>query len=92
MPGVLRQTPNLQMRANSSGSRLAPPTRAPSMSGCAISSAMFDDLTLPPYWMRTSAAAAGPAISPTQRRIAAHTSWASSDVAVRPVPIAQIGS
>lgn len=37
------------MRANSSGSRLAPPTRAPSMSGCAIKSAIFPDFTEPPY-------------------------------------------
>ena len=41
------------MRANSSGSRLAPPTRAPSMSGWAISSAMFDGFTDPPYCTRT---------------------------------------
>ena len=45
---------NWTMRANSSGSRLAPPTRAPSMSGWAISSAMFDAFTEPPYWMRTA--------------------------------------
>ena len=50
------------MRANSSGSRLAPPTRAPSMSGWAISSAMLPDFTQPPYWMRT-AAAVGPSVT-----------------------------
>ena len=52
------------MRANSSGSRLAPPTRTPSMSGSAISSSMFDALTDPPYWMRTAPA------------VAASVSWA----------------
>ena len=34
---------------DSSGSRLAPPTRAPSMSASAISSAAFAALTDPPY-------------------------------------------
>ena len=34
--------------ANSAGSRLAPPTRAPSMSGWAISSAALSGLTEPP--------------------------------------------
>ena len=38
----------LTIAANSVGSRLAPPTRAPSMSGCAISSAAFAGLTEPP--------------------------------------------
>ena len=37
------------MRANPSGSRLAPPTSAPSISGCAMNSLMFPGLTLPPY-------------------------------------------
>jgi len=46
---VVVHAPSLQMRANSSGSRLAPPTSAPSISGWAMSSAMFDDFTLPPY-------------------------------------------
>ena len=36
------------MRANSSASRLAPPTSTPSMSGCAISSSMLAAFTLPP--------------------------------------------
>ena len=37
------------MRANSSASRLAPPTSAPSMSAQAISSAMFEPFTLPRF-------------------------------------------
>ena len=41
--------------AKDSGSRLAPPTSAPSTSGCAISSAAFVGVTLPPYRMRTVA-------------------------------------
>ena len=36
------------MPVNSSGSRLAPPTRAPSISGEDMKSVMLDDLTLPP--------------------------------------------
>jgi len=39
--------------------RLAPPTKAPSTSGCFISSAALSGLTLPPYCMRMA-----PAISP----------------------------
>ena len=39
---------NLQIRANSSGSRLAPPTKAPSISGCLMMSTIFADLTEPP--------------------------------------------
>src|SRR5437660_2520559 len=50
------------IRANSSASRLAPPTRAPSMSGCAMISAMLDDLTEPPYRTRTRSAV-GPGYS-----------------------------
>src|SRR5258705_9378341 len=44
------------MRANLTGSRLAPPTRAPSMSGRARSSRAFSSFTLPPYWIRTRSA------------------------------------
>ena len=39
---------NLTMRLNPCGSRLAPPTRTPSMSGCAMSTSMLSGLTLPP--------------------------------------------
>ena len=41
------------IRENSSGSSDAPPTRAPSTSGCAISSSVVPALTEPPYWIRT---------------------------------------
>ncbi len=43
-----------------SGSRAAPPTRAPSMSGWPRSSAELAPLTEPPYWMRMLAAACDP--------------------------------
>jgi len=42
------------IRANSSGSRLAPPTSAPSTSGWAMNPRMFPAFTLPPYWTRTA--------------------------------------
>ena len=38
------------------------------MSGSAMSSAMFDGFTEPPYWMRTAAAASSPATSATTAR------------------------
>ena len=38
------------------GIRLAPPTSAPSISGCDISAPAFSGFTLPPYWMRTRSA------------------------------------
>ena len=79
------------MDENSSASRLAPPTRAPSTSGCAMIAAMLDAFTDPPYWMRTAAPASAPNLPVSRARIAAQTSWASSGVAVRPVPIAQTG-
>ena len=40
------------MSANSSGSRLAPPTSAPSISGWAMNSRMLPGFTLPPYCTR----------------------------------------
>ena len=45
-------------RRRTPASRLAPPTSAPSMSGCAISSATLSGLTEPPYWMRIASPAA----------------------------------
>ena len=57
-----------------------------------MSSAALAGFTDPPYWMRTVAAASAPASSATVARIDAHTAWASSVVAVRPVPMAQMGS
>jgi len=80
------------MSANSSGSRLAPPTSAPSISGWAMKSRMLPGFTLPPYWMRTPSASSAeyrPAIAP---RIVPIVSPASAGRALRPVPIAQIGS
>ena len=54
---------------------------------------MLAGLTDPPYWMRTAPAAAGPvACWPPRPGWRRTTAWASSGVAVRPVPMAQIGS
>jgi hypothetical protein len=46
----------LTILEKSSALRLAPPTRAPSMSGWDMRSAALSGLTEPPYWMRTPAA------------------------------------
>ena len=62
------------------------------MSGWAISSAMLSDFTEPPYWTRTLAAVFAPDRVAIVDRISAHTACASSGVAVRPVPMAQMGS
>ena len=78
--------------AKDSGFREAPPTRAPSMSGWAMSSSTFSGFTEPPYWMRTLAAASAPKTSEITLRIKEWASWASLEVAVRPVPMAQTGS
>src|SRR5262245_12981108 len=75
-----------------SASRLAPPTRAPSMSGQARRSRAFSFVTLPPYWMRTVSAVTAPWWSRSQVRIAAWAACAWSGVAVSPVPIAHTGS
>ncbi len=84
---------NRQICANSSASRLAPPTRAPSMSGWAMIAAMLAALTEPPYRMRTCVGGVlRRSVSASRSRIAPMTSWASSGVAVLPVPIAQTGS
>src|SRR3982751_5109708 len=80
------------MPPNSSACRLAPPTSAPSTSGCCMMPAMLAALTEPPYRMRTASAASAPCTSATRPRTAAQTSWASSGVATSPVPIAQTGS
>src|SRR6188508_1283744 len=47
-----RMTEPLIIAKNDFGSRLAPPTSAPSTSGSAISLAMLSGLTLPPYSTR----------------------------------------
>ena len=62
------------------------------MSGCAISSAMFAGFTEPPYWMRTAVGRRLVGQLGDLARMPPHIAWASSAVAVRPVPIAQIGS
>ena len=81
------------MRAKSSGSSDAPPTSAPSISGIAMSSAMLPGFTLPPYWMRIASAVVV-AVEVARARPGSRrwSSLASSGVALRPVPIAQIGS
>src|SRR5439155_16408638 len=80
------------IRANSWGSRLAPPTRAPSISGCAMNSRTLPALTLPPYWIRTAWAASAVCRPAMVLRIRPITSPASAASALRPVPIAQMGS
>ena len=62
------------------------------MSGLASNSAAFPAFIDPPYWILIAAAVASSYTSAMQALIAAHTSSAWSDVAVLPVPIAQIGS
>ena len=46
----------------------------------------------PPYSTRISSAASAPKSSASVARMAAHTASACSGVAVRPVPMAQMGS
>src|SRR4051812_14980662 len=75
-----------------STSRQAPPTSAPSTSGCDSSPAALSALTLPPYWMRISCAACSPTCPVRSTRMSACASWAICGVAVRPVPIAHTGS
>src|SRR5208283_1939866 len=79
------------MREKLTGSRLAPPTSAPSMSCSAMRAYTLSGLTEPPYWMRIWAAAA-PNVLPRRSRTKACTSCARAGVAVFPVPIAQTGS
>src|SRR5262249_2462507 len=83
---------NRTMRMNCSATRLAPPTRAPSMSGSAIRLSMLSGFTLPPYTMRTRAAVRSSAIAASSLRIVRWTSCACAGVAVLPVPIAHTGS
>ncbi len=71
----------------------APPTSAPSISGCIINSRILSGLTLPPYWMRTCSALSAPySVLSTPRIARRMIVLACSPVALRPVPIAQIGS
>ena len=69
--------------AKSFGSRLAPPTSAPSTSGWDRISAALSGFTLPPYWTRTRSAASFER-SPTSARMNAIASWACSGVATLP--------
>ena len=89
---LVTETSKLTIFANVFASRLAPPTRAPSMSLIDMSSAMFSGFTLPPYWMMTSFAVSGPYFASTQPRMKAAISFAWADVAVFPVPMAHTGS
>merc|ERR1740117_2078055 len=75
-----------------SGLSEAPPTRKPSMSGIAESSAAFLALAEPPYWMRMASATVAEAFSEISLRMPAWVSCASCGVAVSPVPMAQTGS
>ena len=75
-----------------SASKEAPPTNAPSTWAWAKISFAFSGFTLPPYRMRTCSAMSGVYIAAIFSRMLWHTSPACSAVAVRPVPMAQIGS
>ena len=57
-----------------------------------MSSAVLVGFTDPPYWIRTDGRRLAPRRPGDRGPDQAHTAWASSGVAVRPVPIAQIGS
>mmetsp|Transcript_16677 Transcript_16677/g.41979 ORF Transcript_16677/g.41979 Transcript_16677/m.41979 type:complete len:307 (-) Transcript_16677:150-1070(-) len=74
------------------GFKLAPPTRKPSMSCFARSSAQFSGVTLPPYWIRTFSATSALTAVLRYSRIEACVSCAWSGVATLPVPIAHTGS
>ena len=77
---------------NSSAFRLAPPTNPPSISDVVNNSLAFEDFTLPPYCIITLFATSFPYISEILFLISLILLFASSEVAVFPVPIAQIGS
>ncbi len=63
------------------------------MSGWAISSAALAAFTDPPYWIRTAAAASAPFMSADLGPDRSRTPpGRPRRVAVRPVPIAQMGS
>mmetsp|Transcript_8704 Transcript_8704/g.8276 ORF Transcript_8704/g.8276 Transcript_8704/m.8276 type:complete len:262 (-) Transcript_8704:153-938(-) len=75
-----------------SGFKEAPPTRKPSISGFEDRLGAVAAVADPPYRIRVFSAASAPAISPIYLRISACVFCACSGVAVRPVPIAQMGS
>src|SRR4030042_491642 len=82
----------LTMLTNSSALRLAPPTRAPSISVSTINSAMLLPVTLPPYSMRTALAVSLLQTLVRMLRIRLIVELACLPVAALPVPIAQLGS
>src|SRR5690606_21198268 len=65
-----------QIAANASGCSDAPPTRAPSMSGCPANPWMFSAFTEPPYCTRQARAMSSPKRSATRARTAAQASCA----------------
>mmetsp|Transcript_18350 Transcript_18350/g.44307 ORF Transcript_18350/g.44307 Transcript_18350/m.44307 type:complete len:255 (+) Transcript_18350:1041-1805(+) len=77
---------------NLSASSEAPPTRHPSISGCAISPSTLSGVTDPPYWIRVACATSSPYNDARTVRRYPWTSLASSAPQTRPVPIAQTGS
>ena len=81
----------LTISANS-GFNDAPPTKKPSMSGLLDNPGAVLPLADPPYKIRVFSATSAPAISPRYFLISACVSCACSGVAVKPVPIAQMGS
>ena len=76
----------------SSGFKAAPPINPPSTSGWANSSAAFLAFMEPPYWMVTARATRAPYSLRMTARMWPQTSPACAAVAVRPVPMAQMGS
>ena len=78
------------IRAKLRGSRLAPPTKAPSIFFWRIRSSAFSGFTLPPYWMRIRSAVGAPQSSERTERIKACACSASAGVADRPVPMAHM--
>ena len=82
----------LTMAAKESALSDAPPTSAPSTSSFVRKPATLSGLAEPPYSTRMPSAVAFPKISVSVARMAPQTSWASSAVAVLPVPMAQMGS
>ena len=74
------------------GSRLAPPTRAPSTSGWAIRLAMLSGFTLPPYKTRQRSEDSSPNHCFSRWRMWPWASPACAGVALRPVPMAHTGA
>ena len=62
------------------------------MSGWAMRPSTLPGFMEPPYSTRMDSAVSASNSSASVARTAAHTAWACSGVAVRPVPMAQMGS